>query len=198
VYVPYGLTSQWAADFPGRFAARKASLETIYIQPTVSFEVVPNRLSFGVGPVIGHSKIELVQSLDLSLVEAPLPAPEGTTRGQLGIPARTEFATFNGEGDAWAGGFHLGMQARVTPSFSIGARLLSALYFEYEGEGRFDQVATNIPLAANSPFVGGNGPSVRLDDVVAPNFGPAGALVRQDIKSRIKHPAQVQVGAAFT
>ena len=198
VYVPYGLTSAWRADFPGRFAARRASLETVYIQPTLSLEVVPNRLSFGIGPVIGHSKIELIQSVDLANLPAPAPAPEGTTLGQLGIPSRTEFARFNGKGDAWAGGFHAGVQARVTPSFSLGGRLLSALYFEYEGEGRFDQVLTNITLAANSPFVGGSGPSVRLDDVVAPQFGASGPLVRQDIRSRIKHPAQVQVGAAYT
>jgi long-chain fatty acid transport protein len=198
VYVPYGLTSAWSADFPGRFAARRASLQTVYIQPTLSLEVVPNRLSFGIGPVIGHSKIELVQSVDLATAPAPAPAPEGTTLGQLGVPAGTEFAVFNGNGEAWAGGFHAGVQIRVTPSLSLGGRLLSALYFEYEGEGRFDQVLTNITLAANSPFVGGSGPSVRLDDVVAPQFGPSGPLVRQDIRSAIKHPAQVQVGAAFT
>ena len=29
VYVPYGLTSQWGDDFPGRFQAKKASLATV-------------------------------------------------------------------------------------------------------------------------------------------------------------------------
>ena len=28
IYVPYGLTSQWTDDFPGRFSAKKASLQT--------------------------------------------------------------------------------------------------------------------------------------------------------------------------
>ena len=39
VYVPYGLTSQWKDDFPGRFAAQKASLQTIYVQPNVAFQI---------------------------------------------------------------------------------------------------------------------------------------------------------------
>ena len=35
-YVPYGLTSQWTDDFPGRFSAKKASLQTFYVQPNVA------------------------------------------------------------------------------------------------------------------------------------------------------------------
>ena len=32
VYVPYGLTSQWEDDFPGRFLAKKASLIEEYLK----------------------------------------------------------------------------------------------------------------------------------------------------------------------
>ena len=62
VYVPYGLTSQWRDDFPGRFAAKKASLRTIYVQPNVSFRITEG-WSVGFGPVIGHSSVELVQAV---------------------------------------------------------------------------------------------------------------------------------------
>lgn len=198
VYVPYGLTSQWKPDFPGRFSAQKASLETVYIQPTLSVELVPSRFSIGAGPVIGHSRIELVQSADLAEAPASAPAPPGTVLGQLGVPPRTEFARFTGKGSGNAFGFHVGAQAQLTPSLSVGGRLLSALYFEYEGDGTFEQVPTGITFAANSPFVGGSGPAVALDAVVAGQFQSGGALVDQDIRSAIKHPAQVQVGAAFT
>ena len=50
VYVPYGLTSQWNSDFPGRFEAQKASLRTVYIQPNVAIEVIHDVLSVGGGP----------------------------------------------------------------------------------------------------------------------------------------------------
>lgn len=198
VYVPYGLTSEWNSDFPGRFAAKKASLQTIYIQPNFAVEVVPNRLFIGAGPVIGYSTVELVQGVDLA--EQALPTdPTGTlTFGNIGIPPLTEFARGNLKGDAWAGGFHVGAQAQITPTFSIGGRLLSALFFEYEGDVNFVQIPTNITLAANSPLVGGSGPSVRLDDVLAPQFGASGPLVRQDVKTQIKHPAQLQVGLGYT
>ena len=102
VYVPYGLTSQWADDFPGRFAAKRASLATIYIQPNLSYQV-SDRWSVGGGPVIGHSKVELIQALDLAAV----PTPAGPTFGQLGVPKRTEFAraTLDGSANAVGAGF---------------------------------------------------------------------------------------------
>jgi long-chain fatty acid transport protein len=53
VYVPYGLTSQWKEDFPGRFSALKASLASPYLQPNFAFDVVPGRFTIGGGPVIG-------------------------------------------------------------------------------------------------------------------------------------------------
>jgi len=64
-YVPYGLTSQWTDDFPGRFLAKKASLKTIYVQPNFSYQFAEN-WSIGGGPVIGHSTVELIQAIDLS------------------------------------------------------------------------------------------------------------------------------------
>lgn len=54
VYVPYGLTSQWPDSFPGRFAATKASLQTVYVQPNVSYQI-NNDWSVGGGPIWGHS-----------------------------------------------------------------------------------------------------------------------------------------------
>ena len=88
VYVPYGLTSQWQDDFPGRFAAKKASLQSIYVQPNVAFQITEG-WSIGLGPVIGHSSVELVQAIDLSQQRT---SATGPTFGQLGIPKRTEFA----------------------------------------------------------------------------------------------------------
>ena len=98
VYVPYGLTSQYKDDFPGRFASKKASLQTVYVQPNVSYQISPN-WSIGGGPVFGHSSVELIQAIDLSTV----PTPAGPTFGQLGIPKRTEFAraTLKGSGTAF-------------------------------------------------------------------------------------------------
>ncbi|AHG89989.1 membrane protein involved in aromatic hydrocarbon degradation [Gemmatirosa kalamazoonensis] len=90
-YVPYGLTSQWAPDFVGRFSAQKASLASVYVQPNVAVELVPGKLSVGGGPTIGWSQLELRQSIDISS-QTPPGAPSGVTFAQLGIAPGTEFA----------------------------------------------------------------------------------------------------------
>ena len=78
VYVPYGLTSQWEQDFPGRFSAQRASLASIYVQPNFAYDLVPGRLAIGGGPVIGISTVELAQSLDLATTPTGALGPNNT------------------------------------------------------------------------------------------------------------------------
>ena len=203
VYVPYGLTSQWSDDFPGRFAAKKASLQTIYVQPNFSYEITPN-WSVGGGPVFGHSKVELVQAVDLSQQVArtipptpPATTPTIITFGQLGIPLRTEFARASLEGSANALGVNVGVHGRLTPKWEMGVRFLSQLSFSYDdADATFEQKPTGLTLAAGNPLnLPANTP---VDQVVAPGFATGGPLTAQKVATRITHPAQVQVGFAYT
>lgn len=198
MYVPYGLTSRWKEDFPGRFSALKAAIATIYVQPNVAFEIVPGRLSFGGGPVFGYSSVELQQGLDLSQQFVPsTEVPPGTTFGQFGIPTGTEFGRATLDGDATAFGFNLGVHARLTPTVQIGARYLSKLSFEYEdSEATFRQVPTGLTLAANNPL--GLPAGTPVDALVAPQFQPGGALVSQAVRTEIDHPAQFQLGLGWS
>ncbi len=200
-YVPYGLTSQWAEDFSGRFAAQKASLQTIYVQPTIAFEVVPGRLAIGAGPVIGHSSIEIRQAIDFSQQLAPAPAPAGTRFGQLGFAPGTEFATARIKGGSkLAYGAHVGAQLTLAPSLSLGARYLTSVKFEYD-----DADATFAPSAGAASYVlpGGNAlgapAGTTLAQLTAPQFQAGGTLAPgQTASTAIKHPAQFQVGIGFT
>ena len=193
VYVPYGLTSQWRDDFPGRFAAKKASLQTIYFQPNVAFELREG-WSVGVGPVIGHSSVELVQAIDLSQQRT---SATGPTFGQLGIPKRTEFARASLEGSSMAYGVHVGMHGRISPRWEIGARFLSQLYFKYDdADATFESRTTGLTLAPSNPL---NAPAgTPVDALLAGQFTGTGALTAQKVKTRIMHPAQVQVGVGYS
>jgi long-chain fatty acid transport protein len=193
VYVPYGLTSQWSDDFPGRFAAKKASLQTIYVQPNFSYQLTPN-WSVGGGPVFGHSKVELVQAIDLSQQRT---SATGPTFGQLGIPLRTEFARATLEGSANALGVNVGVQGRLTPTWQMGVRFLSQLAFAYDdADATFEQKPTGLTLAANNPL--GLPANTPVDQVVAASFATGGPLTTQKVATRITHPAQVQVGFAYS
>ena len=192
VYVPYGLTSQWGDEFPGRFSAKRASLQTIYVQPNLSY-AINDQWSVGGGPVFGHSKVELVQGIDIS----QRATPAGPTFGQLGIAKGTEFARAYLEGDATALGVNLGLRGRLSPNWELGLRFHSQLGFKYEGaDARFEQRQTQVILAANNPF--GAPAGTPLDAILAPQFLPDSALSAQKVNTQIMHPAQVQLGFAYS
>jgi long-chain fatty acid transport protein len=195
VYVPYGLTSQWTDDFPGRFSAKKASLQTIYFQPNITYQVTEN-WSVGGGPVFGHSSVELIQAIDLSSQIASA-GPPVVTFGQLGIAKRTEFARATLKGSANAFGVAFGVHGKLTPNWEMGARFLSQLSFNYDNaDATFAQVLTGlvVPAAGIIPGVAAGTP---IDALVAPQF-TAGALVAQKVQTQIRHPAQIQVGFGYT
>jgi len=195
-YVPYGLTSQWNSDFPGRFEAQKAQLQTFYIQPNFSIEVVPHRLSVGGGPIIGHSNVELDQALDLSQAQVP-GAPLGYTFGLFGIPLGTEFGTAKVKGAATTYGWTFGALFRPVPTVQIGARFLSALTFDYSGAtASFKQVPTGLTLAAGNPLSLPAG--TPIDALLAPQFTSGGPLVTQGVTAKITHPLQAEGGIGFT
>ena len=196
VYVPYGLTSQWGDEFPGRFSAVKASLQSIYVQPNLAYQLTPN-WSIGGGPVFGHSTVELIQGIDLST----LLTPAGVTFGQLGIPKRTEFARARLKGSTNAFGADVGIHGRLTPVWEFGARFLSQLSFNYDdADATFEARPTGLTLAAGNPFSTAAAPvpgGTPVDALVASQF-TTGALVPQKVQTSIRHPAQVQAGFGYT
>jgi len=207
VYVPYGLTSQWTDSFPGRFQAKKASLQTLYIQPNFAYQI-NNKWSIGAGPVFGHSSVELIQALDLSQQVASA-GPPVVTFAQLGIATRTEFGRAKLKGSATAFGGHIGVFGKPNERWSLGIRYLTPLEFEYEGaDATFTQTNTNLVLppgnpicfpAGTNPICGGNpNATVAIDALVGPNFAAGGRLTDQGVSTKITHPAQVQAGVGYS
>jgi long-chain fatty acid transport protein len=204
-YVPYGLTSQWKDDFPGRFLAKKASLQTIYIQPNAAWQV-NSRWSIGVGPVFGHSSVELIQGIDLSQQSTTV-AGQTVAFSQLGIPTRTEFARARLKGDAWGYGAHIGLQGRLSSSWTVGLRYLTPVKFKYDdADATFTQTPTNlilggaIPNPANptGPPLIGAGAQVDTLSLLRAAFGAGGRLSSQKVRTEITHPQQFQAGIAYT
>ena len=193
LYVPYGLTSQWGDDFPGRFSAKKASLQTIYVQPNISYQITDN-WSIGGGPVIGHSTVELIQALDLATTPTTTP---GVTFGNLGIAKYTEFGRANLKGSAMAYGFNLGIHGRINKDWEMGIRGLSQVSFDYsDADATFTQTITGLTLAAGNVLgVPGGTP---VDALITSQFSGSGLLVAQKVRTNIQHPAQVQVGVGYS
>jgi long-chain fatty acid transport protein len=192
VYVPYGLTSQWTDDFPGRFQAKRASLATIYVQPNIAYQI-NTKWSIGGGPVWGHSSVELIQAIDLSEQQANAVAKFA----QLGIAKGTEFARAKLEGSATAFGAQIAISGQPTAEWSVGVRFLTPLDFKYDdADATFTQTKTNLIVGANlaAPLLVG----AKIDDIVAPQFASGGNLVAQKVSTRITHPAQIQGGVGYS
>ena len=227
VYVPYGLTSQWKTDFPGRFLAQKAAIASIYVQPNVSMSFRGGKWKVGGGPVLGHSTVELIQGADLAdqiarVDSLSVPTTRTVIRfSQLGIARRTEFARATLEGSATSFGLNVGVLGKLSEHWTMGARYLSSLMMEFkDADAKFEQQATGISFAANNPL---GYPAGTLFDTlvaarsryctasgdvmpVAPGATPgstqnctaAGLLGKQTVTTRIPHPDQFQVGFAYT
>ena len=201
-YVPYGLTSQWHDDFPGRFSAKKASLQTIYVQPNLGWQINKN-WSIGAGPIIGHSSVELIQGIDLSQQSLTV-GTQSVLLSSLGIPQRTEFARARLKGDAWGYGAHVGIQGKLSPNWTLGLRYLTQIDFKYDNaDATFTQVATGlvVPAAIPNPtnptqIVVPAGTSI--DAIVTPFFGAGGPLSSQKVSTKISHPSQFQAGFSYT
>jgi long-chain fatty acid transport protein len=191
-YIPYGLISEWRSDFPGRFESQRASLNTMYFQPNIAFELIPHRLSIGAGPVIGYSTVRLDQAQDLSVQGVP-----GTplSFAQFGIAPGTEFAVATLKGSATAAGFNVGVHAKVSDDLQLGGRFLSQMVFSYsDANATFRQVATGLVLPTGNPL--NPGINVSVDSLLKPQF--AGPLAPQKVSTKITHPYQAQVGLGYT
>lgn len=196
VYVPYGLTTQWHDDFPGRFSALHAKLATTYFQPNVAYQLNP-KWSIGGGPIFGYSAVELTQALDLS--QQFLPGSTTTTFGDLGIAQGTEFARAHLRGHSTAFGAQIGISGRLSDKWRVGLRALSPFRFKYDNaDATFTQTPTGLVVATNLPGPPPIKAGTPIDQLVAPQFTTGGALVSQNVSTRINHPAQVQLGVAYT
>jgi long-chain fatty acid transport protein len=191
VYVPYGLTLEWGNDFPGRFQAQRTSIATIYVQPNFGFRI-NDAWSVGGGPIFAHSALELTRSIDLADQRASAQA----TFAQLGIPRRTEFGRVDVEGSGIGLGGQIGVHGRLSPAWTVGARFMLPIYFEYDGDAVFTQVSTNLVLGGTvqPPFSAGT----PVDALVAGQFATGATLDDQKVRTKIVHPAQFQAGVNYT
>ena len=202
VFAPYGLGLDWPVcsvqrtsagtctgqNFEGRFVSYDTDLTNVYIQPTLAYRATP-WLNVGAGVDYVRSDIGINQRLDLA--EQPLPlqgVPPGTTFGNVGVRAGTDFADVGLSGSGHGFGFHLGAQARVNPWLSVGARYLSAVKVEFDGDADFTQITTGVVLPNGAP----------ADPLLAAQFADDATLSDQSISTELTLPSQLVVGVALT
>jgi long-chain fatty acid transport protein len=207
VFAPYGLQTQWPLSFDGRFAGYKNIVRSIYVQPTVAYQVSP-RLSVGGGLDIVRGKVELNQRLDLA--NAPVPVagvPPGTTFSQFGIAPGTDFANTHLEATKTTVAAHFGAIVKATEKLSFGARFLTQAKFDYSGTAAFNQVPTGLIVPATVIVGPDTIPAgCPIDNLLAApvaacrniGFNVFNTVFRsQPVTTTITNPSQVALGVAY-
>jgi len=214
LFAPYGLETKWPTAFDGRFAGYKNILQSLYIQPTLAYQVSP-RLSLGAGLDVVLGKVELNQRLDLAATPVPLPGVlPGTVFGQFGIAPGTDFANAHLEATKTSIAAHFGAIVKVSDRLSFGANFLTQAKFDYSGTATFTQVQTGLILPSAVSVGALTIPAgCRIDDLLSTPtlacstsptpfglnlFDPStGAFRTQPVTTTIKNPSQLALGVAY-
>ena len=202
VFAPYGLETKWPiADFPGRFLGYNTDIRSIYIQPTLGYEVTP-KLKLGLGVAYITSRLELHQRADLStqFVPTALGVPAGTRFAALGIPTGTDFA--DAELSATGSGFSVNFGAiiKLSDRVSIGGHWMTRRTIKYSGDANFESVNTGLVIPVNlgtCPGLACVPAGTPVDAVLAGQFAPGGALADGPVTTSITMPPQGTIGFAY-
>jgi long-chain fatty acid transport protein len=121
VYTPYGSSTKWANDWMGRYLIQDISLQTIFIQPTISYNY-NHKIGLGAGLMIATGSVDLSRAV---------PSP---VNGQ-----------FTMTGNTAAFGFNAGAFFKPFDPLKIGVSYRSAVNMKIEeGSASFTQIPSSM------------------------------------------------------
>lgn len=123
IFSPYGLGTEWPDSWDGQLLAVKATLQTFYVNPTISYKV-NDELSVGLGLSYVYGSVDLKQRLPQNPLN-PAQYPRSTD-GTLSL---------SGTGSGF--GFNLGVLYKPMPELSVGASFRSLTDIEFSGTAEF-------------------------------------------------------------
>lgn len=134
INVPFGLQTEYDPTWIGRFQAIKSKIQTINLNPSVSYQV-SNGISLGAGLNYQHISGDLTAAVNYSAA-----AGGALGAGLEGVSSMT------GSDSAW--GYNVGALVDVTPATRIGVAYRSRIKYTLNGTVTF----SNVPAAlATSP-----------------------------------------------
>src|SRR5256886_2217749 len=196
LFVPYGLQTNWPTEgFEGRFVGYHTDVRSIYIQPTLGYQVTP-KLKLGAGVAYITSRLELRQRADFSQQFVPAGVPPGTTFGALGFPTGSDFADakLRATGSGFAVNF--GGIIKVSDRLSIGGHWLTRRQIDYDGTVDFTQIPTGLTLPTGNPL--GLPAGTPVDALVLSEFSPGGPLSHGKVKVSIARERSAGPSATST
>ncbi len=145
---PFGLGTKWDRRSLVRYQATESELQTILINPTVAWQLLPT-LSVGAGIDYMASRALLENMVDQSL----LGASDGESR-------------LKGSGDGW--GYNVGILFTPNEKISLGLAYRSGIKVDYDGYASFVNIAPPLqPVFGGSSYRTDADTSVDFPDVLS-------------------------------
>lgn len=136
VNAPFGMMTDYDANWMGRFHALKSAIETVNVNPTVAYKV-NDAFSVGVGLNWQRLEAELNKGVNYSFLASSGSIP--------GVPANSEGSnSISGNDSAW--GFNFGFTFNPEPDTTLGFSYRSAINYTLGGTVQY----YNRPAAVNA------------------------------------------------
>lgn len=133
VNAPFGLKTEYDADWVGRYHAIESEVKTVNINPSIAYKAAPN-LSVGVGVNAQYIEATLSQAVDQALA--------CLVGGGGGACAALNDATAEVEGDDWSLGYNFGVLYEINQGTRLGFAYRSKIKQELEGNATFAGAST--------------------------------------------------------
>jgi len=180
INVPFGLGSEYANNWVGRYHTLKSNFKSININPAVAYRAT-EWLTLAAGLQFQWSEAELVNSIDFGTIGAAAGVPGAVPTEQDGRGKVT--------GDGWAYGYNFGALADLRPGTRVGVAYRSSLDTTLKGDSRFrlDDAGVGAAIRAGTgAFVDGDAETdVKLPPMLS--FG-----IHQDVNEKLAVMAEAQ------
>jgi len=182
VNAPFGLKTEYDSDWLGRFQAVKSKIETINVNPAVSFKA-SDMVTIGGGANYQHLKAELTSRVNYAGAIGQA-AQQAAAAGQIPVAAITPILTaysgaqsdakITGNDGAW--GWNIGVLVNFDPQTRFGASYRSTIKYDVSGSAEFSNPPVPALPASLQPVAGALANAVN------------GVLANGDVKLSLKLP----------
>lgn len=128
VFAAFGLRTDWADPFPGRFISKDADLKTTSVNPVIAWRSSNEKIAIGGGLEYRRARVFLSAN---RLALNPF-------TGRVNDVANVRLASEYGDDIGW----NLGVLFKPSPMFRIGASYRSDMDIELKGDADVQQIAT--------------------------------------------------------
>lgn len=159
VNTPFGLGSKWEDDWSGRYITVETRLNSIFIQPAVSYRIT-NKVSFGAGPVFGIGWAKLNRGVPVS----SSPGSNGSIELKGGSSGFGFNAGLMGDFGKWTAG--LDYRSEISFDIEDGEAEFSNIPSSLVGNGSFPSGSTSWKTSLTLPAVASAGLSYKVNDAL--------------------------------